>query len=129
MSGPLRVLVVEDNPDGCQSLCMLVGLWGYAYRTAPDGPAGIDMALAWGPDVALVDLGLPGCDGLEVARRVRSALGTDVLLVALTAYDDDGTTGRAGFDRHLTKPAEPAELRRLLDDQAALLRGQPGSDR
>jgi CheY-like chemotaxis protein len=91
---------------------------GHECRTAPDGSAGVDLALTWRPHAAFVDLELPGLNGLEVARRVRAALSTNVLLVALTAYADDGTTGRVGFDRHLVKPADPDELRRLLDAQA-----------
>jgi CheY-like chemotaxis protein len=115
----MRVLVVEDHADCRESLCMLVELWGYRCRAAPDGLTGVGQALDWRPHVAVVDLGLPRMDGLEVARRVRAALARNVFLVALTAYADDGTTGRAGFDRHLVKPADPDELRRLLDAQAA----------
>jgi two-component system CheB/CheR fusion protein len=129
MSTPLRVLVVEDNPDGCESLRTLVGLWGHECRTAPDGPAGVGMALRWHPHVALVDLGLPVCDGLEVCRQVRAVLGEDVLLVAVTAYRDDGSSVRAGFDQHLTKPADPEAIRELLDRQAGLLRWEAGDDR
>jgi CheY-like chemotaxis protein len=129
MSGPLRVLVVEDYPDGSESLCTLVELWGHDCRTAPDGPAGVDLALAWRPNAAVIDLGLPGIDGLEVSRRLRPALGLDVLLVALAAHNDDGPSRAAGFDRHLIKPADPAVLKRLLDSQAALVRWEAGDDR
>jgi two-component system CheB/CheR fusion protein len=129
MLGTLRVLVVEDNSDGREALCTLVGLWGFECRSAADGPAGVKQALEWQPDVALVDLGLPGCDGLEVARQVRAALGVDVLLVALTAHNDDGSTRQTGFDWHVVKPADPEDLRRLLDSRAALVRKKVGDDR
>jgi two-component system CheB/CheR fusion protein len=127
--GTLRVLVVEDHHDGRESLRTLVGLWGHECRTAPDGPAGVGMALRWHPDVALVDLGLPVCDGLEVCRQVRAVLGRNVLLVAMTAYTDDGSAVRAGFDQHLTKPAHPEAIWELLDHQAGLLRREAGDDR
>ncbi len=114
---PRRVLVVEDNPDGRRALQMMLQLWGHEVEAAGDGSQGVQKALADPPDVALVDIGLPGLDGYEVARRLRAALGSGVVLIALTAFgeaEDIRRASRAGFDHHLTKPAEPGDLLRLL---------------
>ncbi len=112
-----RVLIVEDNPDGREMLKLLLELYGYQVAEAADGREGVEKALAWGPEVAVVDIGLPGLDGYEVARRLRAALGSGVVLIALTAFgeaEDIRRASRAGFDHHLTKPAEPGDLLRLL---------------
>ncbi len=112
-----RVLVVEDNPDGREILKLLLELYGHEVEVAADGRQGVEKALAWGPDVAVVDIGLPGLDGYAVARRLRAALGGRVVLIALTAYgqpEDIRQASEAGFDHHLTKPAEADRLLRLL---------------
>ena len=114
---PCRVLIVEDNPDGREMLRLLLELYGYQVEEAADGRQAVEKALAWRPEAAVVDIGLPGLDGYAVARRLRAALGGRVRLVALTAYG--GPEGRlraslAGFDHHLTKPADVGELLRLL---------------
>jgi CheY-like chemotaxis protein len=119
-----RVLVVEDNADCRASLDGLLGLNGFGVEVAADGPQGVAKALAWRPDAAVIDIGLPGLNGFEVARAVRAALGPTVLLVALTAYEGDEFRVRglgSGFDRYLVKPTDPAELLRLLAE-----RGAPG---
>jgi CheY-like chemotaxis protein len=116
---PRRVLVVEDNPDSRRSLGVLLEMWGYAVAEAADGPTGVHKALDWRPEAAVVDIGLPGFDGYEVARRVKDALGEGTLLIALTAYgqpEDRRRALQAGFSHHLTKPADPQELHRLLRD-------------
>jgi CheY-like chemotaxis protein len=93
---------------------------GHRVEVAEDGPQGVEKTLALRPDVALVDIGLPGLDGYEVARRVRAAPGgTDILLIAVTGYgqpEDRRRTLEAGFDRHLVKPIDVDELQRLLAD-------------
>jgi CheY-like chemotaxis protein len=108
--GPRRhVLVVEDNPDAREALAMLLESFGHDVVTASDGPGGVDAAGVTHPEIAFVDIGLPGFDGYEVGRRLRALLGREVTLVALTGYgqDADRTRARAaGFDLHLTKPAE-----------------------
>jgi signal transduction histidine kinase/ActR/RegA family two-component response regulator len=112
-----RLLVVEDNPDAREALRTLLKLWGHQVEVASDGPEGVEKALAMRPEVALVDIGLPLIDGYEVARRVRSGLGKSVFLVALTGYGqphDYHLAFEAGFDAHLVKPAEPEEIRRLI---------------
>jgi two-component system, sensor histidine kinase len=120
--GPRRVLLVEDNPDGREFLAMLLRLWGYEVEVAGDGPEGLRKALDWRPRAVLLDIGLPGLDGWQVARRLREQEGRAVLLVALTGYgreEDEARSRRAGFDAHLTKPADLMELRRLLENAAA----------
>jgi CheY-like chemotaxis protein len=117
MPEPARILVIEDNPDGREALRMLLGLLGFRVETASDGQRGVEKALAWHPDAAVVDIGLPILDGFEVARRIRARLGTDVFLVALSAYSTDEFRDRglaSGFDLYLTKPTDPRSLYRLL---------------
>jgi two-component system CheB/CheR fusion protein len=112
-----RVLVVDDNRDAAESLGMLLRLWGHEVRTAHDGRSGLKAALSYRPQVVLLDIGLPGLDGYEVARRLREEFGGAALLVAMTGYGREEDRRRAeevGFDAHLTKPADPAALRSLL---------------
>jgi two-component system, sensor histidine kinase len=114
---PYRVLVVEDHPDGRESLRLLLGLWGHQVEVAGDGMLGVEKALSWRPDAAIVDINLPLLDGHEVARRIRAELGSEVVLIALTAYgqlEDRERALRAGFDVHLTKPVDVDRLQSLL---------------
>jgi PAS domain S-box-containing protein len=105
-----RVVLVEDNPDTAESVKMLLEVRGHRVRVAYDGIAALDATRANVPDVMLVDIGLPGMDGYEVARRVRQdPILRHVVLVALTGYgrDEDKERARAaGFDYHLTKPVD-----------------------
>jgi len=114
----LKVLIVEDNDDSRELLTALLKLDGYDVTSAPDGLRGFESIVAERPDVALVDVGLPGIDGYEVARRVRAALpDRPIKLVALTGYGrsvDREAVFKAGFNEHLVKPVEPAELARVL---------------
>jgi CheY-like chemotaxis protein len=117
-SGSARVLLIEDNPDAAESLAMLLELLGHRVRVSHDGITGIEAARAHGPDVILVDIGLPGMDGYEVARRLRleRELG-HVVLVALTGYgrdQDKRQAAAAGFDSHLVKPATLDAIEALL---------------
>jgi signal transduction histidine kinase len=111
-----RVLLVEDNEDSRLTLAMVLQIYGHEVLEARDGPEGLRIALAQQPDVAVVDIGLPGLDGYEFARRLRAAPeGERIALVALTGYgqaEDRQRALDAGFDAHLVKPVEPA---RLLD--------------
>jgi CheY-like chemotaxis protein/anti-sigma regulatory factor (Ser/Thr protein kinase) len=114
---PLRLLVVEDNADAREALASLLGLWGYRVETAADGVEGVAKAIDGSPDVALVDVALPGCDGTELARRVRAA-GAPVRLIAMTGFGlpDDRRRGlEAGFDDYLVKPVDPQALGRTLN--------------
>ncbi len=115
-----HILIVEDNRDGRESLALLLGLLGHRVELAEDGHRGVEVALAVRPEVALVDIGLPGLDGFEVASRLRAGLGKDVLLVALTGHtqpEDRQRALEAGFDAHLAKPVELEALQALLARQ------------
>ncbi len=120
---PPRVLVVDDNVDMATSLAILLRLYGYEVDVAHDGPAAIDFAAQHRPQVVLLDIGLPGLDGYEVARQLRRLPGgEDSTLVAITGYGFDADRERsrqAGFDHHLVKPIDPEHLERLLADSAA----------
>ena len=119
---PRRVLLVEDQPDSRESLRLLLECWGHQVEVAADGLRGIQVALAWKPEVAIVDIGLPLLDGYEVARRLRAAFGATIRLIALTAYrspEDIRRAHEAGFDIHLAKPADPHAIRHLLAEQSA----------
>jgi CheY-like chemotaxis protein len=115
---PRSVLVVDDNRDAADSLAELLQLAGHHVRVAYDGPAALGLARVQPPDVVLMDIGMSGMDGLEVARRLRQDLGLmKTLLVALTGYDGESDRRRseeAGFNAHLVKPAQPLELACLL---------------
>jgi two-component system CheB/CheR fusion protein len=121
-AGRLRIALVEDNEDIRETLEALLTLDGHQVVTAPDGPTGQRVILEHHPDVALLDLGLPGMDGYELARGVRAACGPSIFLVALTGYgrdEDRRTAAEAGFDHHLVKPVEETQLARLLADVSA----------
>ena len=112
------ILLVEDNKDSREMLKYLLELSGHEVHEATSGPAGVEAIGRVRPDVALVDLGLPGFDGFELARRVRAgADGRAVRLVALTGYglpDDQRRSREAGFDAHLVKPVDPARLAKVI---------------
>jgi CheY-like chemotaxis protein len=114
----LQVLVVKDNPDAAESLALVLRAYGHDVRTAADGPAALALAQAEAPDAVLLDLGLPGIDGYEVARRLRQlSLPKRPLLVAVTGYgraQDLLRCREAGIDLHFIKPANPAELQAVL---------------
>ena len=102
-----QVLIVEDNRDGRETLHALLQLMGHQVDTAADGIEGLAKALALRPEIVLLDIGLPGMDGYELARRLRASLGPDTVLVACTAYgrpEDRWRAFEAGFDGHLVKP-------------------------
>lgn len=118
---PLRVLVVDDNIDSAETLGELLPLWGHQTRLAHDGPQAIEAVREFAPDVVLLDIGLPGMDGFEVARRLRAEGVAVRRLLAMTGYgdeDDRRKAKEAGFDGHLVKPVEPEVLQRLLEEVA-----------
>jgi len=114
----LRILLVEDSEIARSTLRQLLELDGYHVDTASDGPTGIEMMECHQPDVALVDIGLPGLDGYQVACRIRSnRKHGDVYLVALTGFaraEDRQQAAEAGFDAHLAKPLDFDALEQLL---------------
>src|SRR5690606_20103973 len=109
-----RILVVEDNADSRIMLGELLRLWGHWPDLAADGIEGVEAARRARPDVALVDIGLPGLNGYEVAKQIRSQPDTaSTYLIALTGYgqpDDRRRSMEAGFDAHLVKPVNMDEL-------------------
>jgi CheY-like chemotaxis protein len=115
----LRVLVVDDNVDAAVSLARLLArLYGQEVRVAHDGPEALSLAGEFRPDVVLLDIGLPGMDGNEVARRLRERPECEgTLIVALTGWGQEADVERsraAGFDHHLVKPANPDAILDLL---------------
>jgi CheY-like chemotaxis protein len=114
----LKVLVVDDNADAARGVAMLLRMSGYEARTAHDGPSSLQLALEYRPRVVLLDIGLPGVDGYEVARWIRQEPTLkDVILVALTGYGQESDRRRtrdAGFDHHLVKPADFAKIKQIL---------------
>ncbi|HTU16674.1 MAG TPA: ATP-binding protein [Gemmataceae bacterium] len=130
-----HILIIEDNTDARETLALLLRMLGHRVETAATGPDGVSLALSARPQVVLIDLGLPGLDGFEVARQIRSKLGTGVRLIALTGYaqeEDRRRTQSAGFDAHLPKPVELQELNHVLSggtkDDSALVSGREKSD-
>ena len=113
-----RVLIVEDNADSRDMLRVALETAGHQVFVAEDGPRGIEQASTVRPDAVLLDLGLPGLDGYEVARRLRDAPGgRDMLIVALSGYgrqEDKDRSRDSGFDVHLVKPVDPSAVERIL---------------
>lgn len=120
--GKPRVLLIEDNDDGREMMTMMLGGYGYDVAAAADGLLGLRAAHDHQPDLALVDIGLPGIDGYEVARRLRADPATrDIKLIALTGYglaEDLRRVMDAGFDRHLVKPVDIDQLMDVIDNCA-----------
>ncbi|HET9472100.1 MAG TPA: response regulator, partial [Usitatibacter sp.] len=119
-SVPVRILIVEDRADARDSLGMLIRAWNHEVIYAANGPEGLDRAREDQPDVVLIDIGLPGFDGYQVARQIRSDGSTwarHVRLIAVTGYGQAADRARAidaGFDVHVLKPVDPAVLRELV---------------
>jgi CheY-like chemotaxis protein len=118
-----RVLVVDDNADLTRTTSVLLGCYGFIVATARDGHAAIQTALTFRPHIILLDIGLPGMDGLKLVRALREKLGgAQVVFAAVTGYaggDDQQRALAAGFDSFLVKPLEPESLARLLRSVAA----------
>jgi CheY-like chemotaxis protein len=114
-------VLIEDSEDTRETLRKLLELHGHRVHTASDGANGLTMLLAVRPDIALIDIGLPGIDGYEVARRARAA-GVRAHFVAFTGYglaQDNAQSAAAGFDAHLTKPASADRILELVSDFCA----------
>ena len=105
--------MVDDSEDARDSLQLRLEAAGHAVHVAGDGIAGLDAAIGGKPDVAIIDIGMPGIDGYELARDIREQLHRDILLIALTGYgqaEDVRRAMAAGFDAHMVKPADFVEL-------------------
>jgi PAS domain S-box-containing protein len=123
---PRRVLLIEDSVHARETLRMMLELAGHVVYDAADGVRGLELLNVVRPDVGIIDVGLPGMDGYQVARRVREEPhGRDMLLLALTSGDSPSATGRSpeqGFDHHLMMPVDLDQLAVLLNDGAGGLR-------
>src|SRR5690606_24828526 len=117
-AAPLRVVLIDDNPDIRETMQTLLECLGHQVAVACDGPSGVALVLSQQPQVALVDIGLPGFDGYTVARKLRASMPPDVLrLVAMTGFgqtNDRDQALAAGFDSHLIKPARTDQIQRAL---------------
>ncbi len=117
-----RILVADDNRDAADSLALMLTMMGGEVHATYDGLAAVEAAAAFRPDVIVLDVGMPGLDGYDAARRIREqAWGKDVVLIALTGWgqeEDRQRSEEAGFDHHLPKPVEPDALKRLLADRS-----------
>ncbi|SIO45181.1 PAS domain S-box-containing protein [Singulisphaera sp. GP187] len=122
VAGPRRVLVVDDHEDSALSLSRVLRLWGHQVRVVHDGPAAIEDVAANPFDLVLLDIGLPGMDGYQVAGQLREIAGSGAsgpVLIALTGYgqeEDLRRAWRAGFDLHMVKPVSLDDLRQLLSE-------------
>jgi CheY-like chemotaxis protein len=120
---PRRVLIADDNRDGAESLGMLLRMEGHDVLIVHDGRAATEAFATFGPEVALLDIGMPEISGYEVARSVRQGpFGHSVTLVAITGWGKDTDKARAlaaGFNHHFTKPVEPEELMKVLQARTA----------
>jgi CheY-like chemotaxis protein len=124
------VVVVDDNVDVARAVSAAVQVTGHQVHVVHDAPAALAAIASVGADVAVVDIGLPGMDGYELARRVRASSGARIFLIALTGYSEPSYRERsrdAGFDAHIVKPIDLPSLRALLDGaQAARRKPPPG---
>jgi DNA-binding response OmpR family regulator len=120
----VRILVADDNRDAADSLCLLLRLWGYDARVAYTGPAALEAARDFAPQVVLSELLLPQLDGYQLARRLRAEAGSAVLIALTTQgrWTDWSRAREAGFHFYLVKPADLAALQQLLARSCAPIR-------
>lgn len=114
---PLRILVVDDNADSAETMSMLLRIWGHTVSIAHAGPQALQLARKHAPDLILLDIGLPGMDGFEVARRLRKGKARRAMLLAVTGYsqaEDRLHALAAGFDDYLVKPVDADVLRQFI---------------
>lgn len=127
----LRILVVDDNQDSACSMTLLLELQGHQVRVAHAGHTALAMAGEAPPDVILLDIGMPGMNGYEVAKQLRSQdKFADTLLIAVTGYgraSDVQQTEAAGFDHHLVKPIDYDKLQALLSEQSSKSQKRPAA--
>ncbi|GMT97762.1 hypothetical protein KH5H1_18810 [Corallococcus caeni] len=126
--GEWRILLVDDNPDAREGLREMLQMWGHTVAVAEDGPEALAMATPGTYDVIILDIGLPGLDGYQVAQELRGRVASDAHLIALTGYgapEDRSRSEKAGFDLHLVKPVELVEIGRVLAQLGPVKRGAP----
>jgi CheY-like chemotaxis protein len=126
----MRILVIENVHDFADSLAQLIQFWGHEAIVAYEGTSALERASTNSPDVVLLDLGLPGMSGYEVARQLRRMPGlAQTLLVAVTGYGQPADIQRckaAGIDFHILKPADPEEIKKVLETRAQYLLARTG---
>jgi signal transduction histidine kinase/DNA-binding response OmpR family regulator len=126
-AGEFAILIVDDNRDATDSMAMLLAMEGYDVRVAYDGPQALEAVRASRPDVILLDLGLPGMDGFQVAQRVRAEpANSAIVIVAVSGYGQEehrSRSSQAGCDHHLVKPIEPSVVSELLGSLRSRRRG------
>ena len=126
----LRILMVEDDHDTVETFALLLTAQGHEVRYAFDGPTGLEMARSWAPDAVLLDIGLPGMNGYELARRLHAESGNRrPFLIAITAYGDDQSrlcSEKVGIDLHLVKPVEIEDLQMVLEKFQTILMPDAG---
>ena len=116
--GRRRVLIVDDGEDTAESLAAILEFWNYEVRTATDGEQALACAREQCPDVVVLDIGLPGMNGYELAGHLRSRYGSRICLIAMTGYGRPEDVKRAldaGFDVHLVKPIDPDALHAVIE--------------
>jgi len=119
---PLSILVVDDNAEAAEVLCVGLELLGQAPRSASDGDSALALLRDWRPDIAILDLTMPGMGGLELARRIRALHGAAITLIALTGHGSSADRARsqeAGFDLHWVKPVSLDAVEAWLQQRAA----------
>jgi CheY-like chemotaxis protein len=112
-----RVLVADDNVDAGESLAMLLRLDGHDVELATNGPQALELFERMKPEIAILDIGMPGLNGYEVAMRIRQKAKNGITLIAVTGWGQEADKARAaasGFDHHFTKPVEPGVLSALV---------------
>jgi CheY-like chemotaxis protein len=126
VAAPVRVLVVDDQPDTAEMMCTLLEGWGFECRFASTGRNALALAAAFDPDVFLLDLGLPDISGYEVAQELRRGpRGKDLYLIAVSGWareEDRKRALEAGFDVHLGKPVTPTAIRAIVNAASAVTR-------
>jgi len=115
----LRILVVEDNPDGAESMAEILQMYGHEVGIAGDGPTALKMAPMFKPDVVLLDIGLPKMNGWDVARQLSAPRPLETpFIIAVTGYgrkEDRQHSAETGINLHLLKPVDPIELQAILE--------------
>jgi CheY-like chemotaxis protein/anti-sigma regulatory factor (Ser/Thr protein kinase) len=123
LSQELRILVVDDNHDTAISAAMLLRAYGHVVQTAHNGAASLELARTFQPQVILLDIGLPGMNGYEVAQTLRREGFHDATIVAISGYgqvEDRQRSGQAGFDHHFVKPVDYAKVLAVLNNAEPL---------
>jgi CheY-like chemotaxis protein len=118
LGGHLKILIVDDNQDTVTSAAMLLRAYGHEVQTAHDGPTALELANAFQPQAILLDIGLPGMNGYEVAQSLRRRGFQNTTIIAVSGYaqaEDRQRSSEAGFDHHFVKPVDYANVLTILN--------------